>query len=117
MDGIDPPNVMKETTMFSTKNILAAASLAILTAAGIGGASAQPWDHRFDRREAFRHERMEYRINHRIAENLRFRGLRMVSEPPMFRDHMVVRAQDRFGRLLIVHVNPYSGAVTRVIRL
>ncbi len=103
--------------MFSTKNILAAASLAVLTAAGIGGASAQPWDHRFDRRETVRHERMEYRINHRIAENLRFRGLRMVSEPSFIHGRMVVRAHDRFGRLLIVHVDPRNGDVVRVNRL
>lgn len=103
--------------MFSTKNILAAASLAVLTAAGIGAASAQPWDHRFDRREAFRHERMEYRIDHRVAQALRFRGLRMVSQPTFLRGHMVVRAENRFGRQVIVHVNPRSGEVLRVIRL
>jgi hypothetical protein len=112
---------MKETNMFSTKNILAAASLAILSAAGIGSAAAAPWNHdRFDRHD--RYERMDYRAHAtvsrwRIAETLRFRGLRMVSEPTFFHGRMVVRAHDRFGRTLIVHVNPYSGDVMRVIRL
>jgi hypothetical protein len=113
---------MKETNMFSTKNILAAASLAILAAAGIGGASAQPYWDRHDNRAWHRYERVDrgfapYRVNHRVAEALRFRGLRMVSEPTFFRGHMVVRAENRFGRPLIVHVDPRSGEVLRVIRL
>lgn len=106
--------------MFSTKNILAAASLAILAAAGIGSASAQPYWDRHDNRAWHRYERMEYRPHvsrWRIAETLRFRGLRMVSEPTFFHGRMVVRAHDRFGRTLIVHVDPYSGDVMRVIRL
>src|SRR3954462_11822180 len=106
--------------MLSTKNILAAASLAILTAAGIGGASAQPYWDRHDTRAWHRYERMDYRApvsRWRIAEALRFRGLRMVSEPTFFHGHMVVRAHDRFGRTLIVHVDPRSGDVMRVIRL
>ena len=106
--------------MFSTKNILAAASLAVLTAAGIGGASAQPYWDRHDNRAWHRYERIEHRaeVNRwRIAESLRFRGLRMVSEPTYFRGHMVVRAHDRFGRLLIVHVDPRNGDVMRINRL
>ncbi len=108
--------------MFSTKNILAAASLAILAAAGIGGASAQPYWDRHDNRAWHRYERVDrgfapYRVNHRVAEALRFRGLRMVSEPTFFRGHMVVRAENRFGRPLIVHVDPRSGEVLRVLRL
>jgi hypothetical protein len=115
---------MKETKMFSMKNILAAASLAVLAAAGIGSAAAAPWDHYGDRRfeRHDRYERMDYRAHAtvspwRIAQTLRFRGLRMVSEPTFFHGHMVVRAHDHFGRTLIVHVDPYSGDVMRVIRL
>jgi len=106
--------------MFSTKNILAAASLAVLSAAGMTAASAQPYFDRHDTRAWHRYERMDYRAHvsrWRIAEALRFHGLRMVSEPTFFRGQMVVRAHDRFGRPLIVHVNPYSGDVMRVIRL
>ena len=108
--------------MFSTKNILAAASFAVLVAAGIGSAAAAARDHhRFDRHDSFRHERMDYRhatvSRWRIAETLRFRGLRMVSEPAFHHGRMTVRARDRFGRPLMVHVNPYSGNVVRVIRL
>ena len=57
--------------MYTTKTLLAAASLAVLTAAGLGTASAAPWDH-----HDFRvHERMEHRafVNRwRVAETLRF---------------------------------------------
>ena len=48
--------------MFNTKILLAAASLAVLSAAGIGTASAAPWDHHGRRDRAFeRHERFEHR--------------------------------------------------------
>ena len=47
--------------MYSTKTLLAAASLAVLSAAGLGTASAAPWDHHGDRHDFARHERMEHR--------------------------------------------------------
>jgi len=122
MDGNDPPNAMKETVMFNMKNILAAASLAVVSAAGMTGASAQPYFDRHDDRAWHRYERFDDRfaprVNRwRIAENLRFHGLRMISEPAFFHGRMVVRAQDRFGRLVIVHVDPRDGDLLRVIRL
>ena len=67
--------------MFSTKTILAAASLAVLSAAGIGAAAAAPWDHRsgdhdrFDHRDGYRHERFERRAfvdRVRLEQGLRF---------------------------------------------
>jgi hypothetical protein len=39
---IDPSGVIKEMTMFNTKTLLAAASLAVLSAAGVGSAIAAP---------------------------------------------------------------------------
>jgi hypothetical protein len=116
--------------MFSTKNILAAASLAVLTAAGIGGASAQPyggrWDNdryerrhddRWDRRDEWRQGAFTHVNSWRIARELRFRGLHMISEPHVFRGRMMVRAEDRFGRQVIVHIDPRDGDIVRVIRL
>ena len=70
--------------MYSTKTLLAAASLAVLTAAGLGTASAAPWDYHWDRHDWRVHERMEHRafVNRwRVAEALRpevAKGIRRV---------------------------------------
>ena len=111
--------------MLNTKNILAAASLAVLSIAGIGSAAADPWHHdRFDRRDSFRHERVEQRFERRdfahrmrIAETLRFHHYRMIGEPIFFHGRYVVRTHDRFGRIVFVQVDPYSGAFVREVRL
>lgn len=115
------PDVIKETHMFNTKTVLAAASLAVLTAAGLGSASADPWDHRLDRdgwRAHERYERMEHRafVNRwRVAEALRFHRFEVVSDPFFLHGRYVVRAHDRFGRPVLVEVNPYSGAFVRIL--
>lgn len=100
--------------MFSTKTILAAASLAVLSAAGIGSAAADPWDHDGWRERAFaRHERFEHRLfvdRWRVAEALRFHRYRVIGDPYFFHGRYVVRTYDRFGRPILVEVNPYSGA-------
>ena len=111
--------------MFNTKTILAAASLAVLSAAGIGSAAAAPWDRngdhdRFDRRDTFRHERLEHRAfvsRVRLEEGLRFHRYRMIGEPYFVHDRYVVRTHDRFGRIVFVQVDPYSGAFIREVRL
>jgi Ni/Co efflux regulator RcnB len=115
--------IFKEITMSSMKTILAAASLAVLSAAAIGAASAAPWDH--DRyhngwrdRAWERHERFEHRafVNRmRIADTLRFHRYRMIGDPYFFHDRYVVRSHDRFGRSVLVQVDPYSGAFIRVL--
>lgn len=102
--------------MYSTKTLLKAASLAVLAAAGlgIGSASAAPWD-RHDWRV---HQRMEHRayVNRvRVAEVLRFHHYRVMSDPFFFHGRFVVRAHDRFGRPILVQVDPYSGAFVRVL--
>jgi hypothetical protein len=120
--------------MFNTKTLLAAASLAILTAAGLGSASAAPWDrhearvehrierhdNRMDRREARFDRRIEHRafVNRiRIADTLRFHNYRVIGDPYFVHDRYVVRTHDRFGRLVFVQVDPYSGAFVREVRL
>ena len=107
--------------MFNTKTVLAAASLAVLSAAGIGPAAAAPWDHhRFDRHDSTRHERLERRAfvdRVRIAETLRFHRYRMIGEPLFVHGRYVVRSHDRFGRIVFVQVDPYSGAFIREVRL
>jgi hypothetical protein len=109
--------------MFSTKTILAAASLAVLAAAGIGSAAAAPWDRngdhdRFDHRE--RHERFERRAfvdRVRLEQGLRFHRYRMIGEPYFVHNRYVVRTHDRFGRIVFVQVDPYSGAFIGEVRL
>jgi hypothetical protein len=107
--------------MFSTKTILAAASLAVLSAAGIGSAAADPWDHYGWRERAYeRHERFEHRAfvdRVRLEEGLRFHRYRVIGEPYFIHDRYVVRTHDRFGRIVFVQVDPYSGAFIREVRL
>jgi hypothetical protein len=106
--------------MFNTKTLLAAASLAILTAAGLGSASAQPWDHRGDRgHDRFNDNRGRYDQRHayvdrfRIHQQLRHHRFARVSEPFFFHGRYVVRTHDRFGRVALVQVDPYSGRFIR----
>ena len=107
--------------MFSTKNILAAASLAVLSVAGIGTAAAQPWNHHGWRERAYeRHERFERRAyvdQMRVAQSLRFHRYRMIGDPYFVHGRYVVRSYDRFGRTVFVQVNPYSGAFVGEVRL
>lgn len=127
-------NGHKETTMFNTKTLLAAASLAVLTAAGLGSASAAPRDVRHDRqdvrqdirhdRQALRQDRRDTRFEHRgfvdrlrIADALRFHRYRMIGDPYFVHGRYVVRTHDRFGRVVFVQVDPYSGAFLREIIL
>ena len=122
MDGMSfenrRPDVIKETHMFNTKTLIAAASLAVLTAAGLGSASAAPWDNRGERHDWRGHERMEHRAfvdRVRIGETLRFHHYRVMGDPYFFHDRYVVRVHDRFGRPVLVQVDPYSGAFIRVL--
>ena len=110
--------------MFSMKKLLTAASLAVISAAGIGSAAADPWDHgRHDgwRDRAFeRHERFEHRAyvdRMRVYDNLRFHRYRMIGDPYFFHGRYVVRTYDRFGRTVFVQVDPYSGAFIREVFL
>lgn len=111
---------IKETHMFNMKSILKAASLVVLTAAGLGAgagtASAAPWDHRHD--GWARHERMEHRayVNRvRIAETLRFHRYRVMGDPFFMHGRYMVRVHDRFGRPVLVQVDPYTGAFIRAL--
>jgi hypothetical protein len=117
--------VIKETNVFSTKSILAAASLAVLSAAGLGSAAAAPWDHRTDRHDGYRHDRLRHEQFERrafvdrvrLTRALRFHSYRMLGEPYFVHNRYVVRTHDRFGRIVFVQVDPYSGAFIRETRL
>src|SRR5438445_11766974 len=104
--------------MSSMKTFLAAASLAVLSAAGLGSASAQAWDRYGDHHRAWvRHERFEHRAyvdRMRIAETLRFHRLRMIGDPTFVHGRYVVRPRDRFGRLVFVQEDPCRGGFVLV---
>ena len=110
--------------MVSMKKLLTAASLAVISAAGIGAAAADPWDHgRHDgwRDRAFeRHARFEHRAyvdRIRVFNTLRFHHYRMIGDPYFIHGRYVVRTHDRFGRVVFVQVDPYSGAFIREVLL
>lgn len=117
--------------MFNTKTLLAAASLAVLTAVGTGAASADPWQVRHDRmelrhdRQDLRHDRREFRHDVRrayvdrvvIANNLRFHRYRVVGAPYWAHGRYVVRSYDRFGRVVFVQVDPWRGTFIREVIL
>ena len=107
--------------MSSMKTILAAASLAVVSAAGLGSATAQPGDRYGDHHGGWeRHERFEHRVlidRVRLDRALRFHSYRMIGDPYFVHGRYVVRTHDRFGRIVFVQVDPYSGAFVREVRL
>jgi hypothetical protein len=110
--------------MFDIKIRLAAASLAVLAAAGLGSASAAPWEVRHDRqvlrhdRQALRHDlRRSYVARARIADALRFHRYRVIGDPTWVHGRYVVRTHNRFGRTVFVQVDPWSGAFIREVML
>ena len=107
--------------MFNMKTVLAAASLAVLSAAGIGSAAAQPFDHHGMRARAFeRHERFERRAyidRMHLVNSLRFHHYRVIGDPYFVHGRYVVRTFNRFGRPVFVQVDPYSGAFIREVIL
>jgi hypothetical protein len=107
--------------MSSMKTFLAAASLAVLSVAGIGTAVAQPWNHHGWRERAYeRQERFERRAHvdqMRVAQSLRFHRYRMIGDPYFVHGRYVARTHDRFGRVVFVQVDPTSGAFIGEVRL
>ena len=133
--------------MYSTKTLLAAASLAVMAAAGIGSASAAPWDNRFgdrhhdvvvrrevvvnrpvvvrerivERRPVVVQERIVERrpvvMRERVYETLRFHHFRAFGEPYFLHGRYVVKSHDRFGRPVLVEINPQTGAFIGLVRI
>jgi hypothetical protein len=109
--------------MRSTKFLLAAASTALLTAGGLSGAHAAPWnshpvplvhhemrDMRYDM-----HRRIVDR--QRVDETLRLHHFRSLGNPAFVRGHYVVKVVSRFGPPLFVEIDPYSGALIGAFRI
>jgi hypothetical protein len=127
------------------KLLLPAAAAAILSSTGAGMAIAAPYDRgghhdsyrgdrhdgrmdrRMDRRDGrrdVRHDRYwrsEYRHGYVDRDRIFF-GLRQhhysrfIGDPYWYHDRYVVRTYNRFGRVVLVEVDPYTGDVIGVIR-
>ncbi len=116
--------------MFGKKTLLATAALAVLSLSGLGAATAAPWEHRVDRIE-HRQDRIDRRLDRRVdrierrhyadrfavERALRFHHYRVVGDPYFYRGGYVVRTHDRFGRVVMVRINPYTGAFIGTFRL
>ena len=110
--------------MLNSKILLTAAALAVTSLTG--AANAAPWDHRpvvrpeihqeFDRdfHRDFRRPVVE-RV--RVYDTLRFHHYRGIGTPYFAGRHYVVRTVNRFGRVVLVEVNPYSGAFMGEFRI
>ncbi len=75
------------------------------------------WHRDHDRywRSEYRNRRFVGR-DHIFMELRRRHYTRFVGDPYWFQGRYVVRAYDRFGRVVFVEVNPYTGAFIGVIR-
>ena len=117
------------------KLLLTAAAAAVLTATG---AAARDFDHRPDRSITERHDRDGYRDGDRgirghdrywrdgyrgtIGRDFVFRSLRahhfnrFVGDPYWYQGRYVVRTYNRFGHVVFVEVNPYTGGFIGEVR-
>jgi hypothetical protein len=105
--------------MFAKKTIMAAAALAALTAAGLASAQAQP-THRgpVARHEVMRHDfRRPYVAHTRVYETLRMHRYVGLGNPYFFHGRYVVRSHDRFGRTVLVQIDPWTGRFIGVVRI
>lgn len=112
--------------------LMAVAAAAVLTTTG---AAARDWDHdgRPDNSWAERHDRDGFRDGQHdrywhegyrgyVGRDVVFRNLRAHNfyrwqgDPYWFQGRYVVRTYDRFGRVIVVEVNPYTGGFIGVVR-
>ena len=113
--------------MLAKKFVLAAAALAALTAAGFGSASAQPRgdfrgpdfrdNGRYEQRHDWRDNRRAFIPRHRVYDTLRMHRFVGLGNPYFMRGQYVVRSYDRFGRVVLVRIDPYTGRVLGVVRI
>ena len=98
------------------RKILLAAAAALAVSGLAAPADAAPWNHRFDRhsRPVVRHQIHRHVVERvRVFDTLRFHRYRAIGEPYFLRGHRghyVVRSVNRFGRVVLVDVNPFTGA-------
>jgi hypothetical protein len=101
--------------MFARKTILAATALAALTAAGLTAADAAPF-HRGP--VVTRHEVHRPTVARtRVYETLRAHRYVGLGNPYFFHGRYVVRSHDRFGHVVLVQVDPWTGRFIGVVRI
>lgn len=102
--------------MFAKKTILAAAALAALTAAGVGAAGAAPFVHRGP--VVIRHVvHRPYVARTRVFETLRLHRYVGLGDPYFLHGRYVVRSHDRFGRTVLVQIDPWTGRYIGAVRI
>jgi len=105
--------------MFAKKTIMAAAALAALTAAGLASAQAQP----IHRGPAAHHQVMRHDVHRpyvahtRVTQTLRMHRYVGLGNPYFFHGRYVVRSHDRFGRTVLVQIDPWTGRFIGVVRI
>ena len=95
------------------RKILLAAAAALAVSGLAAPADAAPWNHRVDRHShpVVRHQIHRHMVERvRVFDTLRFHRYRAIGEPYFLRGHYVVRSVNRFGRVVLVDVNPFTGA-------
>jgi len=110
--------------MFAKKTVLAAAALAALTAAGLASAQAQPihrgpaYHQDVGRHQAMRHDVRRPTVAHaRVYQTLRMHRYVGLGNPYFFHGRYVVRSHDRFGRTVLVQIDPWTGRFIGVVRI
>jgi hypothetical protein len=103
--------------MFAKKTILAATALAALTAAGVGTAGAAPFDHHRGP-AVIRHDiHRPYAPRTRVYETLRTHRYVGLGNPYFLHGRYVVRSHDRFGRVVLVEIDPWTGRYIGAVRI
>lgn len=115
--------------MNTKKTLLTIVALAALTVTGLGTASAQPRHHdRYGRdvrverhvvieRPAYRPVVRPYVSRDNIYRTLRAHRYVGIGSPYFLRGQYVVRSHDRFGRVVLVRVDPWTGRYMGVVRI
>ena len=100
--------------MYNIKTLLVAASMAVAMAAGASSANAAPWDRPMDRRTPMHRN---FVVHERVVEVLRAHHYRFIADPVFIRGHYVAKSYDRFGHIVFVEIDPYTGAFIGQFRI
>ena len=126
-------NIKKILTAAAAAAVLSLTGMTTASAASYGGygsvdrhdlySDARGFDDR-DGDRSWNRDHRHFGWEHRrfadrrlVFATLRFHHIRHYGEPYFVRGHYVVRSYDRFGRIALVEINPYTGRLIGFIRL